>query len=110
VTDTHTYDAEYALKEIARSRQRRDLGSRQTARLADHLAAYLSGYFGQEALETVGLALVHASAAIGGMAEADGLTDQSDPAGAATVALTNLLAFAGQRIVLDARAIESDAP
>lgn len=109
MAETHTYDAEHALKEIAQSRRRRDAASVNTARLADGMAAYLSGYFGQEALETVGLTLVHTAAAIGGMAQEEGIDLRSE-FGAAITALTNLLAFAGQRIVLDARAADPEFP
>jgi len=100
------YDLETALREVARHRQRRDEPTQVTTELADDLASHVAAHFGPEAHETAGLALVLASASIGGLAATlRGLDGKNGWNGAGL--LCNVLSFAGQRLVLDARAAEN---
>jgi len=87
------YDVEAALLEVARARRRRDEPTIAVAQLAERLSSNLVRHFGPEATETAGLALVIAAASIGVLVR-EGIPAE---------AITNLLAFAGQRIVVDAR-------
>lgn len=93
------YDVENALTELARARRRRDELTTETTRIADRLAASISRHFGPEALETAGLAMVIAAASACALALGD---DQA-------IVTCNVMMFAGQRLVLDARAAELQA-
>jgi hypothetical protein len=90
------YDVEQALREAARSRRKRDALTEATTQIADDLASHLARHFGPEGLETAGLALVIAAASAGALA-----TKDIPPA-----VLCNVLAYAGQRMVGDARAAD----
>lgn len=87
-----TYDVEHALRQVARARRRQDTLTNASAQIADDLAANMARQFGPEAAETVGLALVTVAASIGALRELP------------LEVVMNVMAFAGQRMVLDARA------
>jgi len=91
------YDVEAALLEVARARRRRDEPTIAITQLAERLSANLVRHFGPEATETAGLALVVTAASIGVLVR-EGIPAE---------AITNLLAFAGQRIVVDSRAADA---
>lgn len=96
------YDVEYGLAELAKSRRRRDHVTRATVSSADDLAHNLSGHFSAEELESIGRALVITSASLAGLIALP-RGDEIQPA-----VLINLIAFAGQRLVVDARAMEAE--
>lgn len=99
MAETHLpplYDVEDALRVLAVARRRRDDITWQTLQVADQMAAHLARHFGPEAQETAGLAMVLAAASLGGLAAGDN----------AVAATNNVLAFAGQRLVADARAAD----
>lgn len=89
------YDVEAALQQMARQRRKRDPMSIAQAELGDKLASHLVAHFGPEAIETAGLALVIGAASVAA------LKDMEMAIGC------NVLAYAGQRMVLDARAAEA---
>ena len=91
------YDIEHGLQEIAAARLKRDALTRETRGIADQLAEHVSRHFGPEEMETAGLALVLVAASLGSLAAAPDMQPQ---------VLVNLAAFAGQRMVGDARAAE----
>jgi len=93
------YDVEAALIEVARFRRRRDEPTIAIVELSERLSTNLVRHFGPEAAETAGLALVIAAASLSALASA----------GVPATALTNLLAFSGQRLVVDARAADGGA-
>lgn len=86
------YDVEEALRQMARQRRKRDPLSVAQAQLGDKLAANMVRHFGPEAVETAGLSLVIGGASVVALKDLD-------PA-----ILCNVLAYAGQRLVVDARA------
>lgn len=94
------YDVEAGLADLARARRLRDHVTRATTELADRMAHRLEAHFSGEELETVGRALVIVAASTGALA-ADAPTIQP-------VTLVNLVGFAGQRLVVDARAAEGE--
>lgn len=96
--DVPLYDFEHGLREIARARRRRDELTHHTTGIADQLALHVTRHFGPEALETAGLSMVLAAASLGVIAARDG--------GQVAQATVNILAFAGQRLVLDARSAD----
>jgi len=100
------YDVDTALRELARTRRRRDLGTQGTLQLADRLAASLQGNFSVEEMETVGRTLIIAAASTGALL----MPGQAPRAGREdlTVAtlICNITAFAGERLIRDARAID----
>lgn len=89
-----TYDVENALRELARARRRQDDLTGATAQISDDLAVNMARQFGPEGAETAGLALVVCAASIGALK------------GLPLEVVINVIAFAGQRMVLDARAAE----
>lgn len=94
------YDLDDALLQLAKARRLRDPVTRSAAELADDMAHHMAAHFGPEEIETVGRALVLAAASIGGLA-------QRAPEIQSAV-LVNVVAFAGQRLVVDGR--EADRP
>lgn len=92
------YDVEAGLAQLAQSRRLRDHVTRATTELADRLAHCLEPHFSAEELESVGRALVVTAASIGALAARE---PTMQPA-----VLVNLVGFAGQRLVVDARAAE----
>lgn len=87
------YDVEAALKLAATYRRRNDKATRVQVELADRLADGLTQHY-PTGLEDAGTALVLAAASLGALV-AEGIDGK---------VLVSLLAFAGQRMVLDARA------
>jgi hypothetical protein len=87
------YDVEAALKTAATYRRRNDKATRLQVELADRFAINLTKHF-PDGLEAAGTALVLAAASLGALM-AEGIDGK---------VLVNLLAFAGQRMVQDARA------
>lgn len=94
-SDVDLYDVENALRELARARRRRDELTALQIGYGDLLASHMARHFGPEATETAGLALVIAGASVAAL-----------PAELPPVLLANIVAFAGQRLVLDARAAD----
>lgn len=88
------YDVENALREVARARQRQDVLTTATTAIADDLAVSLARHFGSEGVEIAGLALVLCGASVGALKELP------------IEVVANVIAFAGQRLVLDARAAD----
>lgn len=91
------YDVEEALRQMARQRRKRDPLSVAQAELGDKLASHMVAHFGPEAVETAGLALIIGAASVAALKD-------MDPA-----VVCNVLAYTGQRLVLDARAADSAA-
>lgn len=87
------YNVEVGLIEAAQFRRRRDEVSRAQVTLADKLATHLLRHFGPGAEEMAGLALVVGAASVGALA-----VEEIQPA-----MVVNILALAGQRMVIDAR-------
>jgi hypothetical protein len=90
------YDVENALRELARARRRQDQLTTSSAQIADDLAIHMARQFGPEGAEVAGLALVTCAASLGALR------------GLPVEVVMNVVAFAGQRMVLDARAAERD--
>jgi hypothetical protein len=88
------YDEERGLRELARSRLKRDELTRQQVQIADQLAAHMVRHFSAEEAETAGRALLVGAASVSALAE-DGIP--------ATV-VCNILAFAAGRMITDGRA------
>jgi hypothetical protein len=88
------YDVEDALRILAQQRHKRDEVTMAQCDIADRLAHHLKNHFGPEAIETAGLALVLGAASAGALKDVH-------PA-----ILINVLAFTGQRLVVDARAAD----
>lgn len=88
------YDVENALREVAKARRRLDELTGATAQIADDLAIHMARQFGPEGAETAGLALVVCAASLGPLRDLP------------IEVVINVVAFAGQRMVLDARAAE----
>lgn len=96
MTKPGSYDVEDALQQLHRARfEQRDPLTRQTIRIADKLAHGMMPHFTQAEADVAGRALVLTAASIGALVE-----QTSDPVARAT---TNVIAFAGQRLVLHAR-------
>jgi hypothetical protein len=91
------YDVELGLREMARQRRKTDELTRAQAQIGDRLAEHLVRHFGPEALETAGLAMVISAASLAYLAKE----------GATAAVAVNVLGFAGQRIVLDARTADA---
>jgi hypothetical protein len=83
------FDVETGLRKLAQFRQRRDAPARAVVDLGDRLARYVGEQFGSEAVETAGMAMVHAGSAIG-----------------ALETVVNVLLLGGQRLIVDARAAD----
>lgn len=99
MADTETpFDVETGLRKLAQFRQRRDTPAKGVVELADRLARYVGDQFGAEAIETAGLAMVHAGSAIGALANL-GLQPET---------LVNVLLLGGQRLIVDARAADGE--
>lgn len=92
------YDVEAALRAAAHYRRRNDKATRAQVELADRLATNMTKHY-PEGLEQAGTALVLAAASLGVLA-AEKVTPE---------VIINILAFAGQRMVLDARAAGIEA-
>lgn len=88
------YDVEDALRKLARARRRQDQLTTASAQIADDLAIHMARQFGPEGAEVAGLALVTCAASLGPLCELP------------VEVVMNVLAFAGQRMVLDARTAE----
>jgi hypothetical protein len=90
------YDVDNALHVLGRARRRNDPLTRQTVLIADQLATHIARHFTPEQADTAGRALVLAAASIGVITHlaVDPLADTS----------TNVIGFAGHRLVLDAAA------
>ena len=89
------YDVDRAMREIARARRKRDELTRQQGAIADNLATHLDRHFSAEELETAGRALLIGAASVAALVSPD-----IPPA-----VIANVLAFAGDRLVRDGRAI-----
>lgn len=89
-----TYDVENALRELAKARRRQDQLTTASAQIADDLAIHMARQFGPEGAEVVGLALVTCAASLGALRDLP------------IEVVMNVIGFAGQRMVLDARAAE----
>jgi hypothetical protein len=92
------FDIEIGLRKLAQFRQRRDVPARGVVELGDRLARYVGEQFGSEAVETAGLAMVHAGSAIGALANL-GLQPET---------VVNVLLLGGQRLIVDARAADGE--
>ena len=92
--ETATYDLEAALAAMRKARQRRDPLTVTTGGFADRFANNMLRHFGPEQIETVGLALLIVGASLPALDELP------------HAVLANLVAFAGQRLVDDARAAD----
>lgn len=90
------YDVDNALQLLGRARRRNDPLTRQTVLIADQLATHIARHFTPEQADTAGRALVLAAASVGVITHlaTDPLADTS----------TNVIGFAGHRLVLDAEA------
>jgi hypothetical protein len=96
VTEPGSYDVEGALQQLGRARlEQRDPLRRETIRIADKLAHGMMPHFTQAEADIAGRALVLTAASIGALVERT-----TDPVARAT---TNVIAFAGQRLVSHAR-------
>ncbi len=90
------YDVEDALRTAAQYRRRNDAATLAQVELADRLATNMTRHF-PDGLEAAGMSLVLAAASLGALA------NEVSPA-----VLVNIIAFTGQRMVLDARAARPD--
>ncbi len=91
------YDVENALRELAGNRRRNNKAIVATVDLADRLAINLTKHF-PDGLEHAGVGLVVAAASVAALARE----------GVDAAVICNVIAFAGQRMVLDARAARGD--
>lgn len=96
------YDVDGAIRDLARHRRRRDPGTRGILQLADDLAAAMQSNFSAEEMETVGRALVIAAASTGPLAQYGASPKETTVA----TMVCNITAFAGERLIRDARAID----
>lgn len=95
---TDLYDVEDALRVLAQNRRRNDKATSAQVDIADRLAINLTKHF-PEGLEDAGRALVIAGASVAALAlAAEGID---------SMIICNVIAFAGQRMVLDARAAQT---
>jgi hypothetical protein len=93
---TDLYDVEDALRTAAKYRRRNDAATLAQVDLADRLATAMTKHF-PSGLEEAGISLVLAAASLGA------ITAEVSPA-----VLVNIIAFTGQRMVLDARAADEE--
>lgn len=91
-------DFDKAIREALTFRARRDEPARGCIAMADYVVPHITAEFGQEAHETVGLALLVAAK----FATELIMLDIDNP-----TVIANVLGLAGQRIVTDARAVDA---
>ena len=85
------YDEERGLRELARSRLKRDELTRRQVEIADRLALHMQRHFSAEEAETAGRALLVGSASVAALSDV--------PA----AVVCNILAFAAGRMITDGR-------
>lgn len=99
------YDVERALDELAITRRRIDPDAKNLVSQADHLVQHLREDLAGLDLEVAGKALVVSAALVGTQLTAAATLDPRVTGAANTgVGICNVLALAGQRLVVDARA------
>lgn len=89
------FDTDAGLRQIARSRGKRDTLTRAQVQLGDSLAEYVNRHFSAEETETAGRALLIAASCAAGLLD-KGLEHPE--------ALINIIGFAAARLVTDGRA------
>ena len=89
------FDMDHGLREIARTRGKRDSVTRAQVQLSDALAEFVNRHFSPEEIETAGRALMIAASCTAGLIG----SGVSRPE-----VIVNVIGFAGGRLVTDGRA------